>query len=132
MFSFKSLFGKTKKASKRPVPPTGQKFTTKNVRKSDYYLNNGKYYAMEDDSLIEDLILLAVIAELYNTDVVDVDEGAGGTPVSSAAEDIAAIDAAAESVREEYSRPEPVYSAPEPSYSSDSYDSGSSDCGDCD
>ena len=53
---------------KRPGtgPSVSPKFTKKNILPSNYYRRGGKYFAVNDDSLIEDLLLLAILEEYYD------------------------------------------------------------------
>ncbi len=115
--------------------------TRKNVDRTKYYRKNGNFYSIDDDSLIDDLLMLAILVEMFNEpdyvpqeDVVVIDDSAA---------EAAAIDASVEReskvvVAPEYVAPEPSYT-PEPtrsyatgsdyssSDSSSSYDSGGSD-----
>jgi len=141
MFNFlKVLFGgATTTKTVKPIanPPKPQpKYTRGNTSRKDYYLKNGSYYSVEDDSLIEDLILIALLSEMFSDDVesyeAEYNESINDELITDErSNDIAEILAAEESAREAYS-PEPVRT-PEPSYdSSDSYsssDSGGSDFG---
>lgn len=113
----------------------------------NYYRRGGNYYSSENDSLIEDLMLLYVLSELFtendipqyndgnfaaNENTFDVNE------INEVPEDLLDIDVRSTPVVE--ATPEPSYTAPEPepvresyssgySDSSSSYDSGSSDSG---
>jgi uncharacterized membrane protein YgcG len=118
--------------------------------RSKYYRRGNSFYSSDDDSLVEDIILLTLLMGAFDTeadDIVDeitMDDVA--EPETSIEADIAAIDAAVEEVRETYVVPDrlsdysdiPVervrtpepYSAPEPSYSepesTKTYDGGGS------
>lgn len=119
--------------------------TRKNVDRTKYYRKNGNFYAYEDDSLVEDLLMVAILVEMFDEpDYIPQDDGL--TEEASIDDDAAAIDAAVEQIREETAAPEVVYSDPTPvrvpdptpdyssssssdygsSDSSSSYDSGSS------
>ena len=113
----------------------------------NYYRRGGRYYSVENDSLIEDLILIYVLSELFTE--ADVDQyNDGEFPEREVTEDLLDVDVSStpvvEAVPEPYVAPEPAYTPPEPeptrydsgsSYSSgssdsgSSYDSGSSDSG---
>ena len=107
----------------------------------NYYRRGGRYYSAEDDSLIEDLVLLYVLSELFSdNDIAQYNDGE--FPSREVTEDLLDVDVSSTPVVEAV--PEPSYSAPDPeptrydsgsSYSSgssdsgSSYDSGSSDSG---
>jgi len=98
--------------------------------RAKYYRRDGNYYSTDDDSLIEDLILIALLANVF--DSADADTSETNEPETNIEEDIAAIDVAAEEVRKAYVEPE-SYAAPEPepsrNYVGDGsdYDGGGSD-----
>ena len=118
-----------------------------------YYRRGGNYYSTEDDSLIEDLMLLYVLSELFtDNDVPQYNDGNFAAnentfdvnQVNEVPEDLLDIDVSSTPVVEpatSYTPPEPTYTPPEPepvresyssysdSDSSSSYDSGSSDSG---
>lgn len=149
-------FGKKAEAPKKPTAPviTPQSIertvaahksvarrravTRANIRRSDYYRRGNKYYYADDDSLIEDLFVLALVMDAFgDTRPTDVVEPEINDNIES---DVDAIDAAEERIRAAYvapepeprRTPEPAYSEPEPSRSYDSgssYDSGGGDCG---
>jgi len=143
------LFGKkdtpiTKSATVAPgsVPPRPTPTPTrKNVDRTKYYRKNGNFYSIDDGSLIEDLLMVAILTEMFDEpDYVPQNDGG----VDELAADVAAVDAAVERESKiletpEYVEPEPTYT-PEPtrSYasgasdygSSSSYDSGGSDSSD--
>ena len=115
----------------RPAAPV--RYTRENVNRSNYYRRNGNFYSVDDDSLIEDLILLALLTDIFDEPLeageisveVDIVEATDSVEIDDSVEaDIAAIDAAVEEVRETrhwnepepYVAPEPVRT-PEPSYS---------------
>ena len=108
-----------------------------------YYRRGGSYYGVEDDCLIEDLVLLYVLSELFtDSDLQTFEEMEQFAAEEAAAqadaepvEDLLDVDVSETPVVEapSYTPPEPSYTPePEPvkqdSYSSgDSYGSGSSD-----
>ena len=102
-----------------------------------YYRRGGSYYNVSDGSLIEDLLLLYVLTELFSADEIgDYDSSVTETITAEPVEDLLDIDVSstpvveAETFREPapaYTPPEPTYSEPEPVRESSSYSSGSSD-----
>lgn len=140
------------KPTQAPVPASKTVHTHANVKREQYYRRNGKFYQYDDDSEIEDLILLVILMDVFSDDI-ETEERAEAVQalnemeepdIDSMIEDsttVEDIEIAVAEVRETYvapeptptpepaySAPEPSYSAPEPSYSS-SYDSGGSDSG---
>lgn len=138
---------------KKKKPAT--KYTRSNVSAKKYYKRNGNYYDREDDSIIEDAILLVILMDMFDAGEIDDTVNMSAPEPTEPEEDILDLDVSEMEVitsEESYSAPEPVretytppvqesYSAPEPvresagssyssgSDSSSSYDSGSSDCG---
>ena len=109
-----------------------------------YYRRGNNFYDVDDDSLIEDLILLTLLMDIFDDVeaqeiVEDIVINENIEPETNIADDIAAIDAAEEAVRESYVEPDRLSDyadiitepAPEPSYSepepSKSYGGGGSD-----
>lgn len=137
-----------------PVPVAAQKkrkrhapqkrtVTKSSVNAKKYYKRGGSFYSIDDDCLIEDVLMLVVLAELFDDgDITDMD-------VSESTEDLLDIDVSETPVVDSTewkvevpAEPEPIApkfeSEPEPtrydsgsSYASGSsdYDSGSSDSG---
>ena len=144
---------KAQKTSSRPIrPPAPARPPIKktSIRAKNYYRRNGSYYSSSDDSLIEDLMLLVVLDELFNDG--DIRESVSGNftapETPEPVEDLLDVDVSDTPVAtlDTVSTPEPTYVAPEPtpepepvresysggsSYSSGSndYDSGGSDSG---
>ena len=128
------------KPTAAPVPASKTVHTRANVKREQYYRRNGKFYQYDDDSEIEDLILLAILLDVFSDDI-EMEERAEATEVLNEMEEpniedmieasttVVDIDAAVAEVRETYvapeptptptptPTPEPAYSAPEPSYS---------------
>lgn len=100
----------------------------------NYYRRGGKYYSLMDDSLIEDILLLYVLTDLFSdNDVPDYNEVEMARAVEpeiteEPVEDLLDIDVSETPVveAETYSAPEPTYSEPEPVRESSSFSSGSS------
>lgn len=113
--------------------PQKQSITKSSVNAKKYYKRGGRFYSTDDDCLIEDVLMLVVLAELFDDgDIVDMDVAVEST---APPEDLLDIDVSETPVVEapSYTPPEPSYTPePEPvkqdSYSSgSSYGSGSSD-----
>lgn len=86
--------------------------TRKNVDRRKYYRRNGNFYSYADDSLVEDLLMMAILVEMFDEpDYIPQDDSA---VVESVADSVAEIDAAVEQVRETTSAPEVTYSEPTP------------------
>ena len=108
----------------------------------NYYRRGGRYYSTTDDSLIEDLMLLYILSELFSEDEV-AQYNDGEFPAREVTEDLQDIDVSSTPVVavETISTAKPSYTPPEPeptrydsgsSYSSGSSDYGSSDSGSSD
>ena len=115
----------------------------------NYYKRNGNYYSAEDDSLLEDLMLLYVLSQLfaegavpeYNDGNFAANENTFDVNViNEVPEDLLDVDVSSTPVVDVNAAIEPTYTPPEPvresyssgysdSSSSSSYDSGSSDSG---
>ena len=50
------------------------KYTKKSVRPSQYYRRGGRFYSTEDNSLIEDLLLLEILMDYYHEGAITVTE----------------------------------------------------------
>ncbi len=117
-------FGKKKESIKVPQSPppaptiktradiSSTNYNRNNVSRTNYYRRNGRFYSNADDSLIENLMLVAVLTEMFDDNVLIMPTIESTEPETSVEE----IDTVVESVRETYIAPEP----------SASYDSGSS------
>jgi len=80
-----------------------------------YYRRGNNFYSVDDDSMIEDLILLTLLMDVFDEQDA---EAAEIVEETNTEEDVAAIDAAVEEVRDNYVEPEPYvepehYVAPE-------------------
>ncbi len=152
-----STLSSVKTQPERPQPPARPPIKKTSIRAKNYYRRKGNYYSSSDDSLIEDLMLLVVLNELFSDgDIREIDESipySVSEPVEDLpADDLLDIDVSdtpvVESVREEvnWSVDVPADNTPEAatytpvrqesyssgysdSDSSSSYDSGSSDSG---
>jgi len=128
---------------KKPV----SKYTRSNVSAKKYYKRNGSYYDRDDDSIIEDAILLVILMDMFdNGEIDDTVNLTEPEPVEDILDmemsDIEVV-SSTDVVTPEPSytpppTPEPSYSEPEPvresasagsSYSSGSSDYSSSDSG---
>jgi len=114
---------------KKPAP-----VTRANVRRAEYYRRGNSFYRYDDDSLIEDLILIGILTDMFDSDLdlqETVEMNESGFVEAPAAASAPSVDEIVERSTPDYPSqsytPEPSYSAPEPDrYSSGGYDSGGS------
>jgi len=146
MWTFiKRLFGFGKKLPTNEVdlgtPPTLKpNRAPKAVYKAIYYRRNGNYYLYEDDSLLEDLVMLAILTDMFDESELEYQENnivVQDIVPEEPETTVQSIDAAVEEIRQETSYTdtsselettrERYVSEPSSYDSSSSYDSGSSD-----